>query len=120
LKFKIGFFPLPTVIVAGTESNSISVAWDYSCPYKRTLFKVYITHLEFKACPTKEKDEAVVRNKELYDVRSALIDGLHSFSNYKVSFPLEFYECFTYQPAFICRFLSKLYQKKANQLVIST
>lgn len=65
------------------------MAWDYTCPYRNTLFKVYVTHQQFKACQTKVKDEfrgKGIKVVEVRDVKSVELEGLHSYSKYKVSF----------------------------------
>ena len=78
------------VMIAGTESNSISVAWDYSCPHRNILFKVYTEHREFIACQTGQKDGSRgsgVKVLEVTDDRSLEVNDLHPYSNYKVNIP---------------------------------
>ena len=45
-----------SVIVVSTDERSISVAWDYSCNHPGVFYKVYLEHLEWKACATGQKD----------------------------------------------------------------
>ena len=52
-KILLIFFP---VIVVSTDERSISVAWDYSCNHPGVFYKVYLEHLEWKACATGQKD----------------------------------------------------------------
>jgi hypothetical protein len=82
------------VIIAGTESNSISVAWDYSCIHRKIRFKVYAEHREFIACQTGQKDISKgpgFKDLEVTDERSVDINGLHPYSNYKVSIAFHFW-----------------------------
>jgi hypothetical protein len=46
------------VVIQNTDDRSVSVAWEYSCNLSKALFKVYIEHVEWKACQTGRKDTA--------------------------------------------------------------
>jgi hypothetical protein len=62
-----------SVLIVSTDERSVSVAWDYSCNSNNpnVFFKVYLEHLEWKACPTGQKDSTRGPGKEIYNILCA-------------------------------------------------
>jgi len=61
------------VEVVSTHERGVSLGWDYSCPLSNGYFKVYIEHVEWKACQTGQKDTSRGPGKVVFSEAEFLV-----------------------------------------------